>query len=134
MRTLCFSMQVMGWIPRAGKKHMDMLLKSLFLVLVLALSFVPVFQAAHALTHVDSIHEVHSGDEPGLSEAGSDVDVDMDRVCIDCLALTGFSIIFSTLAIFFHHQTRQRGLLQDRPEQLLPSSASLYSTRAPPRG
>jgi hypothetical protein len=113
---------------------MDMFLKSLFLILVLVLSFVPVFQAAHALTHVDSVHEVHSGDEPRLSEAGSEMDSDIDRVCTECLALTAFSIIFSTWAACFQNQTRQLSLLQGEPERVLSGSVSLYSTRAPPRG
>jgi hypothetical protein len=134
MRTPGFSMQVMGRLPYAREKHMGMFLKSLFLILVLALSFIPVFQATHALTHVDSIHEAHAGDEPRPGEADSEMGGDIDRVCIDCLALTAFSIIFSTLAIYFRKQTRQLSLLQGEPEQLLSSSASLYSTRAPPRG
>lgn len=133
MRTPGFSMQLVGRMMYAREKHSGMFLKS-FLILVLALSFVPVFQATHALTHVDAVHEVHFGDEPGLSEASSEMDGDIDRVCIDCLALTGLSIIFSVLAIYFCNQTRQCSLLQDGSEQLLPSSASLYSTRAPPRG
>jgi hypothetical protein len=106
----------------------------LFLILVLALSCVPVFQAAHALTHVDSVHETHVGDGYGSSEVDSETYGDVDRVCIDCLALTAFSIIFSALAIFFSKQTRQRNLLQDRPEQHLSGAASLYFSRAPPRG
>jgi hypothetical protein len=113
---------------------MDMFLKSLFLILILALSFVPVFQAVHALTHVDSIHEAHSDDEPGLSEVGSEMDSDIDRVCTDCLALIAFSIIFSTWAVCFRNQTRQLSLLQGEPGRVFSSSASLYSTRAPPRG
>jgi molybdopterin converting factor small subunit len=56
-------MQAMGRTAYTSEKYLGTFLKSLFLILVLALSFFPVFQAAHALTHVDLIHEAHSGDE-----------------------------------------------------------------------
>jgi hypothetical protein len=135
MRTLDFSMKAMRrQVLYSREKPSGLFLRSLFLILVLALSFVPVFQAAHALTHVDSIHEALASDEPAPSEGGSDVDSDIDRVCTDCLALTAFSIIFSTLAIFFRNHTGQRNRLQDGPACVLPGSAPLYSTRAPPWG
>ena len=135
MRTSGFSMKAMRrQVLYAREKPPGLFLRSLFLILVLALSFVPVFQAAHALTHVDSIHEAHAGDEPAPSEAGSEVDSNIDRVCIDCLALTAFSIIFSTLAIFFRNHTGERHRLRNGPARVLPGSAPLYSTRAPPRG
>ena len=133
MRTIGFSMQIMRrQVSYAKEKPSGMFLGSLFLVL--ALSFVPVFQAAHALTHVDSVHEVHPGDEPGLSEIGSKIHGDIERVCIDCLALTAFSIIFFTLAISFRNQTARRCPLQRSLAHVRRGSASLYSTRAPPRG
>jgi hypothetical protein len=132
MRIPGFSMRGMGWMPKG--KHPGLFLKSLFLIFVLALSSVPVFQAAHALTHVDPVHETHLGDGSGSSEFDGELDDDIDRVCIDCLALTGFSIIFCALAIFFRNPTRPRSPLQDGPEQHLSSIISLYSTRAPPRG
>lgn len=143
MRIPGFSMRAMGWISR--EKRPGLYLKGLFLILILALSYVPVFQEAHVLTHVDSVHETHLGDGSVLrgvssgefngGEVGSgEVDIDIDRACLDCLALTGLSIIFSTLAIFFRNQTCQRSPRQDEPEQRLSGSASLYPTRAPPRG
>lgn len=147
MRIPGFSMRAMGWIPR--EKRPGLYLKSLLLILILALSYVPVFQEAHVLTHVDSVHETHLGDgsvlrgvnsgefnggEVNSGEVDGEVDIDIDRACLDCLALTGLSIIFSTLAIFFRNQTRQRSPRQDEAEQRLSGSASLYPTRAPPRG
>ncbi|MBN9125075.1 MAG: hypothetical protein J0I90_02295 [Nitrosospira sp.] len=143
MRIPGFSMRAMGWIPR--EKRPGLYLKSLLLILILALSYVPVFQEAHVLTHVDSVHETHLGDGSVLRGVNSgefdggevnsgEVDIDIDRACLDCLALTGLSIIFSTLAIFFRNQTGQRSPRQDEPEQRLSGSASLYPTRAPPRG
>lgn len=133
MRISGFSMRAMGWIPR--EKRPGLYLKSLLLILILALSYVPVFQEAHVLTHVDSVHETHLGDGSVLRGVNSgEVDIDIDRACLDCLALTGLSIIFSTLAIFFRNQTGQRSPRQDEPEQRLSGFASLYPTRAPPRG
>jgi hypothetical protein len=132
MRTTGFSMQIMRWqVSYAKEKPSAVFLGSLFLVL--ALSFVPVFQAAHALTHVDSVHEVHPGDEPGLSEIGSKIPGDIDRVCIDCLALTAFSIISFTLAIPFRDQMTRHRPLQRSLAHIYLGPASLYSTRAPPR-
>ena len=46
-----------------GKRYSMILRKILFLILVSALSFVPILQAAHALTHVGE------ADIPGIAEA-----------------------------------------------------------------
>jgi hypothetical protein len=116
------------------EKAPSMLFKGLFLIFVLALSFVPVFQATHALTHVDPIPEAHANDGQGLNELGGEINGDEDRVCIDCLALTAFSIIFSALAIFFHNQAKRCNSPQHKHGCILPYSPSPYSTRAPPRG
>src|SRR6187455_248337 len=64
--------------------------KGLFLILVLVFSFVPIFQATHALTHVDIIGVVQADDHE-QSETGPDSG--LDRACLDCLALSAFSII-----------------------------------------
>ena len=92
-----------------------MLRKQLFLVLVLALAGVPILQAAHALTHVGETtpgHIVSSSETmesaaiesvtpPVAGEA--DGEADNDRLCLDCLALTGFSVIFSVGAFGFNN-------------------------------
>ncbi|SCY17753.1 hypothetical protein SAMN05216420_10380 [Nitrosospira sp. Nl5] len=104
--------------------------KELFLVLVLALSFVPVFQAAHALTHVahtDTISTTQADTNQGES------DTDADKICLDCLALTAFSIILPILAIFFFGQTMRQRLLRVKSRQVLRNLTSPYLTRAPPR-
>ena len=100
-----------------------MLRKQLFLILALALSLVPVLQAAHALTHVgeanvsDTPLGTHTTDgdpvksaiaDDSDADAGADSDADIDRLCLDCLALTGFSIIFSILVVIFLSQTRHQ--------------------------
>jgi len=121
-----------------------MLRKQLFLVLVLALAWVPVLQAAHALTHVGEItsSSIVSSSEtmegtatesvipPVADEA--DGEADNDRLCLDCLALTGFSVIFSILVIVFSSQTRRQARLYRKSQPLFFNSYTPYSTRGPP--
>ncbi|WP_052494036.1 hypothetical protein [Nitrosospira sp. NpAV] len=103
--------------------------KGLFLILILTLSFVPVFQATHALTHVDIIGVVQA-DDPGQNEL--DPDSDLDRICLDCLALTAFSIIPLILpSLFLDPMMRQLPPLLKSRHTLLDFS-SPYLTRAPP--
>ena len=110
--------------------------KILFLVLVIALSFVPVLQAAHALTHVGDTDltsiSYADGDE---EESGLDHDggIEGDRICLDCLALTGFSIIVAVLAVSLFDQlgTLSPPCLTSR--LIFLSFASPYLTRGPPR-
>ena len=121
-----------------------MLRKQLFLVLVLALAWVSVLQAAHALTHVGEITSspIVSSSEtmegtatesvipPVADEA--DGEADNDRLCLDCLALTGFSVIFSILVIVFSSQTRRQARLYRKSQPLFFNSYTPYSTRGPP--
>mgnify|MGYP006873464789 CR=1 FL=1 len=110
-----------------------MLRKQLFLVLALALAGIPVLQAAHALTHVGEITS-----NPIVSEletmggAAIESEADNDRLCLDCLALTGFSVIFSILVIVFSSQTRRQARLYRKPQPLFFNSYTPYSTRGPP--
>lgn len=103
----------------------------LFFILVLSLSFVPIFQATHALTHIDMTDVAQADSHQGESEAEAGVDV--DRICLDCLALTAFSIILPILAIFFFDQTMRQRLLRVKSRQVLRNFTSPYLTRAPPR-
>ena len=109
-----------------------MLRKQLFLVLVLALAWVAVLQAAHALTHVGEITSspIESVIPPVADEA--DGEADNDRLCLDCLALTGFSVIFSILVIVFSSQTRRQTRLYRKSQPLFFNSYTPYSTRGPP--
>lgn len=121
-----------------------MLRKQLFLVLALALAGIPVLQAAHALTHVGEITSnpivseletmggaaIESIILPVADEA--DGEADNDRLCLDCLALTGFSVIFSILVIVFSSQTRRQARLYRKPQPLFFNSYTPYSTRGPP--
>ncbi|MGH8763706.1 MAG: hypothetical protein ACREUR_10845 [Nitrosospira sp.] len=106
--------------------------KELLLILVLALSFVPIFQATHALTHVVHVDTIEAA-QVDNNQAESETDADVDRICLDCLALTAFSIILPILAVLFFDQTVRQPLPHVKSRQVLPSLPSLYLTRAPPR-
>ncbi|ARO86469.1 hypothetical protein EBAPG3_000995 [Nitrosospira lacus] len=104
--------------------------KGLFLILVLMFSFVPVFQATHALTHIDSIGAAQA-DDHGQNETGADSD--LDRICLDCLALSAFSIIpLIVIPLFLDQIARQLPSLLKFRHVLLDFSFP-YLTRAPPQ-
>jgi hypothetical protein len=121
-----------------------MLRRQLFLILVLALAWVPVFQTAHALTHVGEITARYIPPELGTVEGDTikgvtppfadeaDGDTDSDRLCLDCLALTGLSVIFSILAIGFLSQTRRNVGPYRKSQPFLLNFYTPYSTRGPP--
>ena len=67
-----------------------MIRKSLFLILILALLSVPVFLMAHAFTHFAQ------SDVLDVTEAETDDGVDLDEICLDCLALTALNIFLIT--------------------------------------
>ena len=81
-----------------------------------------------------------SGDQPvnasgGIADLDSDADfgdADVDRVCLDCLALTGFSIIFSILAVVSLTPTTRQSLICWKSKSLLPNFSTPYPTRGPP--
>ena len=103
---------------------------SLYLILVLTLISVPVFQAAHVLTHVSDIDatnlvQVDNGNH-------DQDDVDFDKICLDCLALTAFSVIFSILAAFSVNLIMQGQLQELKHEHIFRYFFFTYLTRAPP--
>lgn len=106
-----------------------MLRKGLILILVLALAFIPVFQAAHVLTHLDAVDAAQVDQGQGASET----DADADRICLECLVLAAFNIIFFLWLIFLFDQMRQPPLLSPGYGPLSPDFSSPYRTRAPPR-
>jgi hypothetical protein len=110
--------------------------KILFLILVVTLSVVPVLQAAHALTHVgDADHIGNTYADDGQEERKLDPDdgVDGDKICLDCLALTGFSIAVAVLPVFFFDQRRRQPLLYLVSRPVLQSFSFPYFTRGPPQ-
>lgn len=101
----------------------------LYLVLVTAILSVPVFQAAHALTHVSDIATIN----PVQVDSNYDQeDTDFDQICLDCLALTAFSIIFSILAAFSVNLIMQGRLSALKHKYIHHHFFSIYLTRAPP--
>lgn len=101
----------------------------LYLVLAIAIISVPVSQAAHALTHVSDIATIN----PVQVENSHDQDdADFDQICLDCLALTAFSIIFSILAAFSVNLIMQGRLRELKHKHIHLHFFSKYLTRAPP--
>jgi hypothetical protein len=106
-----------------------MLRKGLILILVLALAFIPVLQAAHMLTHVDAVDATQVDQGQGASET----DTDADRICLECLVLAAFNIIFFLRLIFLFDQMRRQPLLSSGYSPVSSNFSSPYRTRAPPR-
>ena len=102
---------------------------SLYLILAIAIISVPVFQAAHELTHVNDTDIIN------LSQADNNQDqedTDLDQLCLDCLALTAFSIIFLILTIFSVDLMKQGWLRELRRGHVHLHFLSIYLKRAPP--
>lgn len=110
--------------------------KKFFSLLILALSLVPVFQAAHMLTHVvpaDMIEMVQA--DVGLHEDDGDADADanVDKICLDCLALTALSVILTVLLVCLFGQTERCPPVHRKSRHPLPDFSVAYLTRAPPQ-
>jgi len=100
--------------------------KSLFLILTLALIMVPVFLMAHAFTHFAQ------ADVQDAADSGEEA-IDLDEICLDCLALTGFNFLFIAAALLFGNSVARRCLPLWPPAHLLiDSNRSPYRSRAPP--
>ena len=110
--------------------------KALLLILVSALTFLPILQGAHALTHVDDAEITGTIYADGHEESGeidAEAGIDADRVCLDCLALSGLTIIFMALVVLSSNQRRCQ-LLASLKSGLIPLDFSLpYLVRGPPQ-
>ncbi len=102
-----------------------MIRKSLFLFLTLALLFVPVFLMAHAFTHFAQI------DVLDVAETESDDGVDLDEICLDCLALTALNIILIASGLFLSDSVRRRSSFWAMAHYS-DNKAVPYHSRAPP--
>jgi hypothetical protein len=110
--------------------------KALLLILVSALTFLPILQGAHALTHVDDAEITGTIYADGHEESGeidTEAGIDADRVCLDCLALAGLTIIFMALVVLSSNQRRCQALpsLKSRPVSL--DFSFPYLVRGPPQ-
>ena len=76
-----------------------------------------------------------NGDQPTTASdllVDTDVDADIDRICLDCLALVGFCIIFSILAVVTLDQATRQRLTCLKSRSLLLNFSTPYPTRGPP--
>ncbi len=110
-----------------------MMRNSLFLILALALLTVPVFLMAHAFTHFVEVE----ADEISITDAGNPHvedyhDIDIDDICLDCLALSGLSTIFTALGLLLIGQTARQRLVPQKSRHNLYKKPSPYCPRGPP--
>lgn len=103
--------------------------KSLFLILALALLAVPVLQTAHALTHLTHVDAIGTTEIDGIQDEN---DVETDRACLDCLALTAFGVALPFLAFFFVARMLRQPLPPLKHRPILCNFSSPYLSRAPP--
>ena len=108
-----------------------MMRNSLFLILVLAILSVPVFLIAHAFTHFVEADAVSITDT-GSPHVEDDHDIDIDDICLDCLALTGLSTIFTALGFLLARLTARQRLVPQKTRHNLYKKSSLYCPRGPP--
>ena len=119
-------------VPYIAKYNLVMIRRnSLYLILALTLISVPVFQAAHALTHVTDIDTISSV-QVDSNQDKNDSDTNIDKICLDCLALTAFNAIFIILAFFFHSKLMRQLLSHLKLRYILRNLSSPYLSRAPP--
>ena len=108
---------------------------SLYLFLVLMLIITPVSQAAHALTHISDIDEqslITQVDEHEHESENEELNVDIDKVCPDCIALTAFNDFVAILDFSFHPGVTRNQLSSYIFRFIPEESSSDYYSRAPP--
>ena len=108
-----------------------MMRKSLFIFLALALVSVPVFLMAHAFTHFVEADAISTTNAKNAHiEDGHDIDV--DDICLDCLALTGLGTILIILGFFLVDQTVRLLSIQLKIRRNPHKNYSLHCPRGPP--
>jgi len=119
-------------VPYIAKYNSVMIRRnSLYLILALTLISVPVFQAAHALTHVTDIDTISSV-QVDNNQDRNNTDTDIDKICLDCLAFTAFSAIFSILVFLLHNKVMRQFLSYLKLRYIVRNFSSPYLSRAPP--
>ena len=105
---------------------------SLYLFLVITLMVTPVSQAAHALTHISDIDAQNLITQIDADHEHDGIDVDIDKICPDCIALTGFNDFAAILDFSFHTEVI-RNQLSSFIFRFIPEDfSSDYHPRAPP--
>lgn len=100
---------------------LSMIRKSLFLFLTIALLCVPVLLTAHAYTHFAQTE----------TSIAPDADLDLDEVCLECLALSTLNVIIFYALLFKGVPTRYR-LSSCTRDGRGGSPSFTYDSRAPP--
>jgi len=109
-----------------------MIRNSLFLFLVLMLMITPVSQAAHALTHISDVDAQSLILQIDGDHEHDELNVDIDKICPDCIALTAFND-FATILDFSFHPGIIRNQLSSYIFRFIPEDfSSDYYPRAPP--
>ena len=114
-----------------------MIRNSLYLFLVLMLIITPVSQAAHALTHISDIDEQNQivqidEHEHEHENENEELNVDIDKICPDCIALTAFNDFAAILDFSFHPEVIRNQLSSYIFQFILEDFSSDYYPRAPP--
>lgn len=98
--------------------------KSLFLLLTCVLVAVPVFLMAHAFTHYaqTGVEDVPENEEG----------IDLDEICLDCLALAGFHLLLVIAAFLLNQVLICARLPLWSLVRVTQDSHHFYFSRAPP--
>ncbi len=103
-----------------------MMRKSLFLILTLALLSVPVFSMAHVFTHFAQ------ADVLDVTGAETDEGVDLDEICLDCLALTALNIFLAATGLSLAGPVARHRLSLLTVRHHYDNKILSYHSRAPP--
>ena len=110
--------------------------QGLLVLLAAMLVWTPIWQSAHALTHIDEIPSVLDINDPDtqplLADASSDSGADNDRACVDCLAFAAASTFLSGSACFLSAHATGHDWLSPLFIANRARFFSSYLTRAPP--
>ncbi len=105
-----------------------MIRKSLFLILTLAILCVPVFLMAHAFTHYAQ------ADLLDVIDNQNDTDIDLDEICLDCLALTALNLFLIASGLLLRISVTRHHLSLWAIRWHSDSQTPFYCSRAPPIG
>lgn len=114
-------------------KYNSLMIRSniLYLILAITLISVPVIQTVHTLTHVTDVDTISMIQIDSIQDK-SDDDADIDKICLDCLALTTYSDISFMLVFPSYNQVIRQQLSFLTLRYTLQNFSSDYHSRAPP--
>lgn len=117
----------------AFTKYNSLMIRSniLYLILAITLISVPVIQTVHTLTHVTDVDTISMIQIDSIQDK-SDDDADIDKICLDCLALTTYSDISFMLVFPSYNQVIRQQISFLTLRYTLQNFSSDYHSRAPP--